>query len=201
MKKIVFICCLLFLFVISCTKRLYVPEEVYYSVDFETSPSSTVVKKTPPAAIKPDSTVDIPVQIEFTATDKIENVIRFSESFIGTPYKYGGTTPSGFDCSGFIMYIFKNKNVDMPRTIDGMISISDKIDKNDIQRGDLVFFKGRNINSNDIGHVALVTEKTKNGFKMIHATTSKGVIINDFEQYEYWKSRYLFATRIKKEFL
>ncbi|MDL2261894.1 C40 family peptidase [Bacteroidales bacterium OttesenSCG-928-I21] len=188
---------------ISCVQSSYIPEDVYYSVDFEHTPANRnqskninkVEKPTPNVvATQSNSVKDIKI-------NKIENVISFAKTYIGSPYKYGGNSPSGFDCSGFIVYIFTNNGIDVPRNTSDMLKISNKIEMQDIMPGDLVFFKGRNINSDSIGHVALVTEKTKNGFKMIHATSSKGVIINDFEQYEYWKTRYLFAARLKKEFL
>ncbi|MDR2010070.1 MAG: C40 family peptidase [Bacteroidales bacterium] len=197
MKKRALFYFLIGMLVVSCTKRSYISEDVYYSVDFEESPA-TVSKPKP--SVKPEKTIPATVEVPTKRNTQINDIIDFAENFIGTPYKYGGTSPSGFDCSGFIMYIFQNNNVNMPRTIDDMVKISNKVDKDNVQPGDLVFFKGRNLSSNSIGHVALVTEKTKDGFKMIHSSTSKGVIINDFEQYEYWKSRYLFAARIKEEY-
>ena len=196
MRKRYLIFILVIVLISSCTKRSYIPEEVYYSVDFGDSPKVV-------AEPKPEKETQIkpkPVGRQNDA-DIISSVVEYAKTFIGVPYKYGGTTPSGFDCSGFIMYVFKNFNIDLPRNAVDMSKVTDKVDIKNIKPGDLVFFKGSNIKSNDIGHVALVTEKTKDSFRMIHASSSKGVIINDFDQYEYWKSRYLFASRIKDEVL
>lgn len=211
MKKYYLLYVLAALMILSCTRHSYISEDVYYSVDFDETPttkpktkskekenSKTTVTETKPKEIYVPKTDNIVVT---DRNEKLNSVIKFANTFLGAKYKYGGTTPAGFDCSGFVMYVFTNSGIDMPRNTPDMLKISDKIDKKDILPGDLVFFKGRNLNSNDIGHVALVCEKTDNSFKIIHSTTSKGVIVNDFEQFEYWKVRFLFATRIKDEYL
>ena len=188
-KTYLFACILLFFALSSCVKRTYISEEVVYSVDN----SETVID----AADK-----DKPNKNAlFTDEQKLlDSIINFSEKYIGTPYKYGGTTPDGFDCSGFVQYLFSSFGVKIPRMPADMADISNKVDYKDIRPGDLVYFKGSNINSMEIGHVALVVERNGDSFSFIHAT-SKGVMINNIEQYDYWKTRYLFATRFKKETL
>jgi cell wall-associated NlpC family hydrolase len=184
---------LIFAFAISlssCTKRAYISNEVIYSVDDDSEVTGTNVIG------KPNSITSKSTSEAFL----IDSMVNFAESCVGAPYKYGGTTPNGFDCSGFVQYVFSNFNIKIPRIPADMVNMAEKIDYKDIKAGDLVYFKGSDINSNDIGHVAFVIEKTQNGFKMIHAT-STGVVINDYPQYEYWTSRYLFATRFKKEII
>ena len=170
------------LFLESCTKRAYISEEVIYSVDGNN-----------------ENVINSDVEIA-SENDLINSVIDYAHTLEGTPYKWGGTTSSGFDCSGFVQHVFAKNGVDIPRMPADMIAMSKKIDKKDIQAGDLVYFKGSNINSSKIGHVALVISIFGNDFKMIHAT-SKGVIVNSFSQYDYWKIRYLFATRFEKSVL
>lgn len=179
---------LLWLFT-SCTQRMYISEEVIYSVD---DSSEVLVLQ---GNTDNNSTKNIAKQEQLL----IESVVNYSQKYLGKPYKYGGTTPEGFDCSGFVQYVYKACGVQIPRMPADMAAMSDKIDYKDIRPGDLVYFKGSNINSSEIGHIALVVEKTANGFKFIHSTTSKGVIISDIDDYDYWKTRYLFATRFKKE--
>jgi cell wall-associated NlpC family hydrolase len=189
-SKIWIFAVLVLMIVVSCKTRSFISEEVIYSVDDDAE-----VLDVNTNAYKPSNSA------LFTDEQKLlDSVINYSEQFVGVTYKYGGTTPEGFDCSGFVQYLFKSFGIIIPRMPADMAEISEKVDYKDIRPGDLVYFKGSNINSGDIGHVALVVERDGDGFKMIHAT-SKGVMINSIEQYDYWKTRYLFATRFKKETL
>lgn len=189
-KKTYFIACILLFFALaSCVKRTYISEDVIYSVD----DSETVIDAADNDGANRNAL--------FTDEQKLlDSIINYSEKYIGTPYKYGGTTPDGFDCSGFVQFLFNNFGIKIPRIPADMAEMSNKVDYKDIRPGDLVYFKGSNINSMEIGHVAFVVERNGDNFKFIHAT-SKGVMINDIEQYDYWKTRYLFATRFKKETL
>ncbi|PLX05921.1 MAG: hypothetical protein C0596_15590 [Marinilabiliales bacterium] len=183
----------IFLFVLlafaSCTKRTYISEEVIYSVNGN---NENVID---PGSNTPSSNAT------FTDEQKlIGSVIEYAHSLEGTPYKWGGATPDGFDCSGFVQHIYAHFGVKIPRMPADMAAMSKKIDRKDVRAGDLVYFKGSNINSSDIGHVALVISSTGDDFKMIHAT-SKGVMVNSFSQYDYWKTRYLFASRFDRSTL
>lgn len=191
-KKTYLLLTILLMFAInSCVKRTYISEEVIYSVE---DSSNTIIDSQD--GNKPSQNA------LFTDEQKLlASIIDFSIKYIGSPYKLGGTSPSGFDCSGFVYFLFNSYDIKIPRMPSDMVKISDKIEYKNIRPGDLVYFKGSNINSMDIGHVALVVAITDKGFKMIHSTSSKGVLINDLEQYDYWKTRYLFATRFKKETL
>ena len=67
-------------------------------------------------------------------------VVQLAESLVGTPYRAGGATPAGFDCSGFTQYVLGEAGVAMPRTADGQLKASHHIAKADARPGDLVFF-------------------------------------------------------------
>lgn len=182
--KILITAAIIVIAVSACTKRVYISEEVVYEVDNNTSGET----------VTDDAIFDDEERFLSSLTD-------LAEDYVGTPYKYGGTSPEGFDCSGFVQFIFKQKGISIPRIPTDMAAISNKVDFKDLRPGDLVYFKGSNANSSEIGHVALVIESDGTNFKMIHSTSSKGVIISDFNQSEYWKTRYLFATRFKNETL
>jgi cell wall-associated NlpC family hydrolase len=173
----------------SCTRRMYVPNNNVSQVEDNNEVSNRNLNNA--------------VETTSAKTEQllIDTIIGFSQRYIGSPYKYGGTSPAGFDCSGYVQYVFKSNGIIIPRMPADMAAMSEKVNYSDIRPGDLVYFKGSDLNSSEIGHVALVTEKTNDGFKFIHSTTSKGVIISDINEYEYWKSRYLFATRFKRETL
>lgn len=185
--SLIFIACVFLL--ISCSKRIYISEEVVYSVDGNTE---TLIDN----SSKPSSS-----DVHFADEQKlIQSVIEYAHSLEGTPYKWGGTTPAGFDCSGFVQHVYAHFGVKIPRMPADMAAISTKVDLKNVKPGDLVYFKGSNVSSSEIGHVALVISSSGDDFKMIHAT-SKGVVVNSFSQYDYWKIRYLFATRFAKSLL
>lgn len=71
----------------------------------------------------------------------IDKLIDFAKSFVGTPYVYGGSTPKGFDCSGFVQYVFKNVGINLPRTANEQATAGEYVSYNNLQPGDLVFFK------------------------------------------------------------
>ncbi|MDD4217388.1 MAG: C40 family peptidase [Bacteroidales bacterium] len=183
MKKLAIALLIIVLFT-ACTKRAYISTEVIYSLDDKTE---DVIN------IESDQLV---ADLTFVDEQELINaVIDYAHSLLGTAYKWGGTTPAGFDCSGFVQHVYKKFGVSLPRMPADMAAMSTKIDRKKIRRGDIVYFKGSNINSSEIGHMALVISAFDDDFKMIHATTSKGVIVNSFSEYDYWKLRYLFATR------
>ena len=73
------------------------------------------------------------------------NVVNYAKQFIGTPYKSGGTTTAGFDCSGFTMYVYNHFNVKLPHSANNQTVKGSVVSKSDLQIGDLVFF-GKSIN-------------------------------------------------------
>jgi cell wall-associated NlpC family hydrolase len=133
-----------------------------------------------------------------TRTGKeINKIIEYAGSFTGVRYKAGGSTPKGFDCSGFTQYVFKEFNYRLPRTTSEQGRVGVKIDKKkDVQPGDLVFFTGKNKNSKTVGHVGIVVDANRKGnFLFIHASTSRGITVSSNTE-SYYKTRYLLARRI-----
>lgn len=68
------------------------------------------------------------------------NIVDYAEQFIGTPYKYGGTTAAGFDCSGFTMHVYNNFKVALPRIAKDQTSKGIVVSKSSLKKGDLIFF-------------------------------------------------------------
>jgi len=121
-----------------------------------------------------------------------DNLVLEAKKHIGTPYSYGGTTVRGFDCSGFTGYTFRKLGYDLPRQSDAQATTGKKIPLSKAQKGDLIFFgKGKKIS-----HVALVISERGEPLTVIHATSSKGVMISNIETSTYWKAKVLYAMNV-----
>ncbi|TNE55685.1 MAG: NlpC/P60 family protein [Bacteroidetes bacterium] len=127
---------------------------------------------------------------------KIDRLISYAKEFLGTPYRYAGTSPSGFDCSGFIYYIMGHIGIPVTRTSYGLAELGQNILLKDIQPGDLMFFKGRNLKSSRVGHVALVVDVSETQIMFIHASSSRGVVIDNFKTSKYYIPRYIKTKRL-----
>lgn len=128
---------------------------------------------------------------------KAEQVIKEAKKHTGTKYTYGGKSPkTGFDCSGFVSYVFKKVNVTLPSGSAALSKKGEKVSLKKVKKGDLLFFKGRNKKSKNVGHVAIVVENKSGKIKMIHASTSKGIVTQTYNDISYWTERFLFAKRI-----
>ena len=118
-------------------------------------------------------------------------LVSKAKSLLGTPYKFGGTTKKGFDCSGFLNYVFKSENVSLPRTASGMYQQGTPVSRSALRTGDLVFFKTSR--SGGISHAGMYIG---NG-KFVHSASSRGVSISSINDKYYWGSRYAGARRVK----
>lgn len=128
-----------------------------------------------------------------STTNKVNRVVYKAKTYIGTRYKSGGTTSSGFDCSGLMCTSFKAINVTLPRTSRAQAQYGKKISKNKAKKGDLIFFAtGR---SSRINHVGLITEVKNGTIKFIHSSTSLGVIISSLNE-RYYASRFVQVTSV-----
>lgn len=128
-------------------------------------------------------------------TKKIDDLLAEAQTYLGTPYRYGGMTRNGIDCSAFVLSVFGSvTGMNLPRVAASQAQEGEKIEKDQLQKGDLVFFshqgRGR------ISHVGIVEEVSPEGnVKFIHAATSRGVMISSLND-SYWGPRYRFAKRV-----
>ena len=122
---------------------------------------------------------------------KVSDVIKTAKSYMGTPYIFGGATPKGFDCSGYLQYVFQKHGIAIPRTADEQykLGLRTKSTK-ELVPGDLVFFETY---EKGASHCGIYLGKGE----FIHASTSKGVRIDTLSN-DYWKPRFLGGKHIVK---
>lgn len=120
---------------------------------------------------------------------KGDSIIATAKQFLGVKYQWGGTTPhTGFDCSGYVSYVFAKNGISLPRISRDQYKVGTKVDFKDLQPGDLVFFS---FASNGIvSHVGIYLGDGQ----FINASTSKGVTV--YVMGPYWKSVYVGARRV-----
>lgn len=116
-------------------------------------------------------------------------VIATAKKYIGVPYVWGGSSPSGFDCSGFVQYVFQQHGIQLNRTASTQYQHGTYVSRSNLQPGDLVFFQ--NTYTTGISHLGIYIG---NG-EFIHASSSNGVTISQLSN-TYWSSRYYGARRI-----
>ena len=119
-----------------------------------------------------------------------EKLFSFIESWYGTPYRYGGFSKDGVDCSGFTQALMSNiYQVNLPRISAEQYNQSKRISKKELKEGDLVFFK---TNGSGISHVGIYLRNNR----FVHASTSGGVMINDLGD-DYYARRFAGSGRVR----
>jgi cell wall-associated NlpC family hydrolase len=104
----------------------------------------------------------------------VASVLKMAVALEGVPYLYAGKSPKGFDCSGFVHYVFKNHNIALPASSSMYDKIGKSISLKNAQKGDIICFTGTDADSENIGHVGIIVENTPNNpVKFIHASSGK----------------------------
>jgi len=120
---------------------------------------------------------------------------KYAEVFTGTPYKYAGKDPKGFDCSGYTSYVYSHYGFNVGATaaeqsMKGSVRLME-----DTRQGDLIFF-GEN---GKVNHVAIVIDNLGDKLLISHSTSSKGVITEDLKKSKYWLDKYMFAKDVMRK--
>jgi cell wall-associated NlpC family hydrolase len=125
-----------------------------------------------------------------TAPDPARALVVHARRQIGVRYRYGGSSPQhGFDCSGFVRYVYRQTGIRLPRTTEGMSEMGLALRKSELKPGDLVFFDTRH---KPFSHVGIYV----GGHRFIHAPASGGAVQLVDMRERYWRLRYVGARRV-----
>lgn len=140
----------------------------------------------PEDKVSPEDQPELETNPNSVTTDERVLILKEAESHLGVPYKWAGSDPDGFDCSGFTSYVMLEKaGKSLDRRAADQYKACRKIKRKHVKPGDFVFFK----NGGSISHVGIVFSTNNNSIQMIHASTSVGISIVDIYQSAYWKQR------------
>jgi len=188
-KKILFLI-VISLFVASCSTHKHIPQQTTKQADRKQNSGVKIIEQeAEKPSIKQDTIVHInrAQELEPTIKNKLEKEYL---KYKGVPYKYGGTSAKGFDCSGFVQLTYKKTfNIELPRSTRQMLKEGVEVSKNKLKIGDLVFFKP----NNTYRHVGIYMGENL----FIHVSTKRGVIKSNLKM-TYWLKHYLTSRRILK---
>ncbi len=119
-----------------------------------------------------------------------ETLVNTALGFQGTPYRFGGTNPTGFDCSGLVRYVFAQHGIPMPRLAAQQFEVGRKVEIDDVQPGDLVFFSTI---APGPSHVGIAV----GGGEFVHAPSSRGWVQTERLDSSYWRQRFIAAKRVE----
>lgn len=138
---------------------------------------------------------DVPPREINTRNVPAPEVVAFSQTLLGIKYTYGSAVKEkGFDCSGFIDYVFNHFNISAPRTSVDFTNVGEEVPVTDCKPGDLILFTGSDAKSGVVGHLGIVTENKNGDLKFIHASTSRGVMISGMNSY--FTPRFVKVNRV-----
>lgn len=125
----------------------------------------------------------------------IEALLTFAERHLHIPYRSGGMSKKGFDCSGFVRYCYEKWNVLLPHSSSAQAHKGEEVPLEEAQPGDLIFFKGSSTKSSQVGHVGIITEVNSRYVRFIHSAF-KGGVRYDVLNSDYYKKRFVAIRRI-----
>lgn len=129
----------------------------------------------------------------------VDSLISFAKTQLGTNYCYATADPDkGFDCSGFVYFVFNHFNIKVPRSSKEFKNFGTKIPLDSAKKGDVIVFTGTNAKYRSPGHVGIIIENKEGVPTFIHSSSGKkkGVIISDFNESPYYKKRFIKVVRV-----
>ena len=125
--------------------------------------------------------------------NKITRATKHAKSFIGTPYKYGGNSKNGIDCSSLIQQSYAKIGIKMPRTAQEQAKMGNKKLEGRVRPGDIVYFKFKQ-KSEKWWHTGMITHVDQKKIKFVHASSSRGVVEDTYN--DYYKKHTKYFRRV-----
>ena len=172
--------------------RLPITGEVEDTTETRESKAELTTGKEKPVSVNRGNTIN-------TGDTKPEELIAFAKSLMGTPYRYGSSNPAtGFDCSGFITYVFNHFQISVPRSSIDFTNYETGIKLNQAKEGDLILFTGTDSAIREVGHMGIITSVNKDQVEFIHSSSGKanGVTITPLNTY--YTGRFVKVIRVFK---
>lgn len=134
-----------------------------------------------------------------TGATEPQSVVDFAQTLLGTPYVWASADPAvGFDCSGFITYVFRHFNIDVPRSSSEFINVGKTIEPAGARPGDLVLFTGTDPLERNIGHMGIVISNDAGALRFIHASSGKAMAVTISPLDERYQKRFIRVARVWK---
>lgn len=184
------------LFVISCKEKNNMTFEEPPSITNEIDSVNTVDSGTTVVAL-PDPTIYEQGQEIKTGLTVPDSLVAFGKSLVGTPYLYASSDPvNGFDCSGFITYVFNHFGIAVPRSSVDFTEVGLEIPKEIASPGDLILFTGTDSTIRIVGHMGIVESNEKGNLLFLHSTSGRayGVVISPLKGY--YEARFVKLIRV-----
>ncbi len=124
-------------------------------------------------------------------------LIDFAQTLIGTPYAWASTDPAkGFDCSGFISYVFKHFDITVPRSSVDFTNVGREVAVDQARKGDIILFTGTDPLESTVGHMGLVVSNDAEGLRFIHSTSGKEMAVTITPLNEQYRKRFVSVRRM-----
>jgi cell wall-associated NlpC family hydrolase len=126
-----------------------------------------------------------------------EQVVAFAQTLKGKPYRYASCSPdAGFDCSGFVYYVFSHFNIPVPRSSSDFTRLGKEVDRTDARPGDLILFTGTDSSDRTVGHMGIVVTASRDSLLFIHSSSGSANGVTMTPLNDYYRGRFMKVIRV-----
>lgn len=142
----------------------------------------------------------VPARTINTKNTDAASVVNFAKTLVGTKYKYGSAIKEkGFDCSGFVTYVFNHFNISVPRVSKDFTNAGTPVPLEKSKKGDLILFTGTDTTGWIVGHMGFITQNDNGKIKFIHSSSGKSIGVIISEMSKYYATRFVKVIRVFDE--